>query len=295
MGYYSEQAHSSVERAGLVALIRMRAIPTDAQHGMCPDALEAAIRADLAQGLWPFFVCATLGTTNSCAFDSLERIGPVCTRHQLWLHVDAAYAGSFFACPELRGSLRGVEHATSFNFNAHKALLVNFDCSIVWVANRRHLIGSFEVHPVYLQSELDSPMPDFRHWHLALGRRFRALKVWFVLRIYGVHGLQRHLRTMVQRAEEFEARVVADEAFEVVEPVRLALVCFRLKGDNARTEALLAKIREDGRIHLVPGKFADVFFLRFVICYPDSEPKHVAFAFDVIKELANRVTAAAQN
>lgn len=289
VGYYSEQAHSSVERAGLVALIRMRAVPTDDKYSMCHEALKAMIKEDLEKGMWPFFVCASLGTTNSCAFDSLENIGPICQEHGLWLHVDAAYAGSFFACPELRTHAAGIDWATSFNFNAHKALLVNFDCSIVWVTDRRHLITAFEVNPVYLKSEIESPIPDFRHWHLALGRRFRALKIWFVLRMYGIKGIQAHLRNQVKMAQEFHDKIVADKDFEVVAPLEMGLVCFRIKGDNLKTESLLAKIREDGRIHLVPGKFKDVVFLRLAIVYSETEAKHVEFAFDVIRELTNRV------
>ena len=142
----------------------------------------------------PFFIVATLGTTNTCAFDNLAEIGPVANQNNLWLHVDAAYAGSAFICPEFRDKMAGIEYADSFNMNPHKWLLVNFDCSTLWFKDASHVVDSFSVDPVYFKHEMQGKVPDYRHWQIPLGRRFRSLKMWFVFRTYGVKGLRQHIR-----------------------------------------------------------------------------------------------------
>lgn len=188
--YFVDQAHSSVERAGLLGGITMRKLKANDQQKLRGDILEAAIKEDLAAGLIPFYVVATLGTTNSCAFDRLDEIGPVGNRYDVWVHVDAAYAGSAFICPEYRYLMKGVEHADSFNFNPHKWMLVNFDCSAMWLKDPNWVVNAFNVDPLYLKHDQQGSAPDYRHWQIPLGRRFRALKLWFVLRLYGVENLQ---------------------------------------------------------------------------------------------------------
>lgn len=185
-----DQAHSSVERAALLGGIKMRKLEADDQQKLRGETLEAAIKEDLADGLIPFYIVATLGTTNSCAFDRLDEIGPIGNRHNAWVHVDAAYAGSAFICPEYRHLMQGVETADSFNFNPHKWMLVNFDCSAMWLKDPNWIVNAFNVDPLYLQHEQQGSAPDYRHWQIPLGRRFRALKIWFVLRLYGVENLQ---------------------------------------------------------------------------------------------------------
>ncbi|XP_032332127.1 aromatic-L-amino-acid decarboxylase isoform X4 [Camelus ferus] len=225
VAYASDQAHSSVERAGLIGGVKLKAIPSDGKFALRASALQEALERDKAAGLIPFFfavlyqfpvhstvlrsykytqkfifffftVVATLGTTSCCSFDNLLEVGPVCHKEGVWLHVDAAYAGSAFICPEFRHLLDGVEFADSFNFNPHKWLLVNFDCSAMWVKKRTDLTGAFKLDPVYLKhSHQDSGLiTDYRHWQLPLGRRFRSLKMWFVFRLYGVTGLQAYIR-----------------------------------------------------------------------------------------------------
>lgn len=296
VAYGSDQAHCSVERAALIGGVKFKAIPSDGKFAMRASALQEVLEKDKAAGLIPFFVVATLGTTSCCSFDRLSEVGPICNREDLWLHVDAAYAGSAFICPEFRHLLNGVEFADSFNFNPHKWLLVNFDCSAMWVKKRVDLTGAFKLDPVYLQhSHQDSGLiTDYRHWQLPLGRRFRSLKMWFVFRMYGVKGLQAHIRKHVQLAHEFESLVRQDPRFEVCAEVTLGLVCFRLKGSNKLNEDLLDRISSAKKIHLVPCHLRGRFVLRFAICARTVEAAHVQQAWAHIRTLASALLEAAQ-
>ncbi|KAH3798066.1 aromatic-L-amino-acid decarboxylase-like [Dreissena polymorpha] len=290
VAYCSDQAHSSVERAGLIASIRMRKLPTDADCSLRGQTLRDAINKDRAQGLIPIFVCATLGTTPSCAFDNVKELGTLCQGESIWMHIDAAYAGSAFICPEFRPLLDGVELAESFNFNPHKWLKVNFDCSTMWVKDSNLLTEAFNVDPLYLKHDNQGAMPDYRHWHIPLGRRFRSLKLWFVLRTYGQKELQNYIRKDVTLAHQFEGMVVADDRFEIVGKVVMGLVCFRLKNaSNATNERLLKAINADGRIHMVPSEVRGVYFLRFAVCASRTTESDVSFAWDVIRELTESV------
>ncbi|XP_014386005.1 PREDICTED: aromatic-L-amino-acid decarboxylase, partial [Myotis brandtii] len=255
--YASDQAHCSVERAALIGGVKFKAIPSDGKFAMRASALQEALQQDKAAGLVPFFVVATLGTTPCCSFDRLSEVGPLCNWEDLWLHVDAAYAGSAFICPEFRHLLDGVEVGV--------------------VRKRADLTGAFKLDPVYLQhSHQDSGLiTDYRHWQLPLGRRFRSLKMWFVFRLYGVTGLQAHIRKHVRLAHEFEAAVQRDPRFEICAEVTLGLVCFRLKGSNKLNEDLLDRINGAKEIHLVPCHLRDKFVLRFAICSRAAESAHV--------------------
>lgn len=294
VAYASDQAHSSVERASLIGGVKLKAIPSDGSFAMRASALQEALDRDREAGLIPFFVVTTLGTTSCCSFDNLLEVGPVCNREDLWLHIDAAYAGSAFICPEFRPLLNGVEFADSFNFNPHKWLLVNFDCSAMWVKKRTDLTCAFKLDPVYLKhSHQDSGLiTDYRHWQIPLGRRFRSLKMWFVFRLYGVKGLQAYIRKHVQLAREFESLVRQDPRFEICAQVTLGLVCFRLKGSNQVNEALLQRINDAKKIHLVPCRLRDKFVLRFAICSRTVESTHVQLAWAHIQELAAAVLGA---
>ncbi|KAM9308236.1 aromatic-L-amino-acid decarboxylase [Gastrophryne carolinensis] len=293
VAYSSDQAHSSVERAGLISGVRMKKIQSDKNFIARGAALKKVLEADKAEGLIPVFVCATLGTTASCSFDNLEELGPICKEENIWLHIDAAYAGSAFICPEFRYLMKGVEFADSFNFNPHKWLLVNFDCSAFWVKRRSDLIGAFKLDPLYLQHDQQESglVTDYRHWQIPLGRRFRSLKLWFVLRMYGVKGLQEHIRKHVRLAYEFLELVKQDGRFEICAQVVLGLVCFRLKGSNKLNQSLLQKINDLKKIHLVPCCLEDKFVLRFAICAAATESRHITFAWKHIKELATKVLA----
>ncbi|KAE8750210.1 hypothetical protein FOCC_FOCC003018 [Frankliniella occidentalis] len=215
VAYTSDQAHSSVEKAGLIGLVQMRYIESDDHLSLRGDRLREALRKDRANGLIPFFLCATLGTTGACAFDNLMELGPICKEERLWLHVDAAYAGSAFICPEFRGWLAGIQFADSIAFNPSKWLMVHFDCTAMWVKNSNALHRTFNVEPLYLQHENSGLAIDYMHWQIPLSKRFRALKLWFVIRKYGIKGLQKHLREGVRLAQKFEALVLSDPRFEV--------------------------------------------------------------------------------
>uniref|UniRef100_A0A3B1IKA7 Aromatic-L-amino-acid decarboxylase n=1 Tax=Astyanax mexicanus TaxID=7994 RepID=A0A3B1IKA7_ASTMX len=257
VAYSSDQAHSSVERAALIGGVKMKKIPTDCKFAVRGEAFQKILEEDKAAGLIPFYFCATLGTTPSCAFDRITEIGPICNAEQLWLHIDAAYAGSAFICPEFRPLLDGVEFADSFNFNPHKWMLVNFDCSTMWVKNRSDIIGAFKMDPLYLKHDHQESglVTDYRHWQIPLGRRFRSLKMWFVFRMYGLRGLQEHIR----------------------------------KGSNELNEALLKKINSARTIHLVPCQLAGRFVLRFAVCSRTTESRHVQEAWAHISKLATEL------
>lgn len=194
VGYCSDLAHSSVERAGLMGGVSIKAVQSDDYCSLQGYALREQIIEDKRSGLVPFFVVATLGTTSVCSFDNLHSIGLVCREFNLWLHVDAAYAGNSFVCAENRASLRGIEFADSFDVNPHKWLQINFDCSTFFIKDSRLLVDAFNVDPLYLKHDKQGQIPDYRHWQIPLGRRFRSLKVWFVIRSLGVAGLQEYIR-----------------------------------------------------------------------------------------------------
>ncbi|XP_057325685.1 aromatic-L-amino-acid decarboxylase [Microplitis mediator] len=289
VAYCSRQAHSSVERAGLLGGVQFHQLDVDSKSRLRGNTLAEAILQDQEKGLIPFYVVATLGTTCCCAFDCLDELGIVSNREPIWLHVDAAYAGSAFICPEFRYLMKGIERADSFNFNPHKWMLVNFDCSAMWLKDPTNVINAFNVDPLYLKHDMQGSAPDYRHWQIPLGRRFRALKLWFVLRLYGVENLQKFIRKHVDQAHEFESYVLSDPRFEIIGEVILGLVCFRLKGSNELNESFLKRINGAGNIHLVPSKCCDVFFLRLAVCSRFSESKDIEFSWHEIKRIADQL------
>lgn len=289
VAYSSNQSNSSVEKAGLLGSMQMRLLQCDDEGQLRGDVLLEAIREDQAKGLIPCYVVANLGTTPTCAFDKLEEIGPICNRENIWLHIDAAYAGTAFICPEYRHLMNGVEYADSFNFNPHKWMLVNFDCSAMWVKDAKYLVEAFNVDRIYLKDNHKGLAPEYRHWQIALGRRFRALKLWFVLRIYGVEGIQKHVRDHVALAKYFEQLVRADQRFEVCAS-SMGLVCFKLKGDDdSLTVKLIDRILERKNIYLVTGHFNNMHVVRFAICGRLTERKHIDFAWNEFSSQADDI------
>jgi aromatic-L-amino-acid/L-tryptophan decarboxylase len=287
--YTSTQGHSSIEKAARLAGLgdhAVRLITVDGTHAMDPAALRAALESDRAAGLVPALVVATIGTTSTTAVDPLPEIGALCQEYGVWLHVDAAYAGAAAACPELRWSHAGVEFADSYCFDPHKWLLTGFDCDAFWVADRAELIQALTVLPEYLRNAAteSGAVIDYRDWQVPLGRRFRALKLWFVLRWYGTEGLRAHIRSGVALAQEFAAWVRADPRFEVVGPHPFSLVCFRLReGDN---EDLLRRLNADGSVYLTHTKVDGQFTLRLAIGAPQTTGEHVEAAWRLIQSLA---------
>ncbi|XP_077483212.1 histidine decarboxylase [Amblyomma americanum] len=289
VAYCSDQAHSSVEKAGLIGMVKMHYVESDDDLSMRGWALKEAMDKDRAKGLIPFYVCATLGTTGAVAFDNLQEVGVICERYSVWLHVDAAYAGSSFVCPEFRHWLRGIDYADSIVCNTSKWMMVHFDCSCLWVKNSSTIHHAFNVEPLYLQHENSGYAVDFMHWQIGLSRRFRSLKLWFVLRSYGVAGIQDHIRRSVQMAEIFESLVEADKRFEIPAKRHLGVVVFRLKGPNATTEKLLKRLNASGKLHCVPAAFKGKYVIRYVVTSTHTNEADILRDWSVICQTADEV------
>jgi len=287
VAYTSNQAHSSIEKAAKVAGIgrkNLRLIEVDANFAMRADLLAKQIADDKRAGLVPFFVSATVGTTSSNAIDPVPEIARLCRENNLWLHVDSAMSGTAALCPEFRFINQGVEHADSYCFNPHKWMFTNFDCDCFYVANRKALIQALSVLPEYLKNKAteSGAVIDYRDWQIPLGRRFRALKLWFVIRHYGVEGLQHHVREHVRLTQQFANWVRADDRFEVMAPVPLNLVCFRLKAGDDANQALLDRLNRSGELHLTHTKLRDKLTLRMCIGQTNTEERHVRGAWERI-------------
>lgn len=293
--YSSEETHSSIEKGVKIAGLgreNLRLIPTDEHFAMIPEKLEEAILKDRGDGLKPACVVATLGTTSSTAIDPLPEIGPICQKYDLWLHVDAAFAGSAAILPEKRWMLEGARFMDSFVFNPHKWLFTNFDCSAYYVKDPAALVRTFEIHPEYLRTGVDAQVRNYRDWGIQLGRRFRALKLWFVLRSYGLKGLQAILREHIRLAQLFKGWVEADQRFELMAPVPLSLVCFRLNDGRPEAElnelnrTLLDRVNATGRVFLTHTSLRDRYVLRLAIGQRTTQERHVRQAWEIIQEEA---------
>lgn len=289
VAYCSDQAHSSVEKAGLIGLVKMRYIESDDNLSMRGDKFLEAMQNDREKGLIPFFLCATLGTTGACAFDNLQELGPICAQEDVWMHVDAAYAGAALICPEYRHFMAGVEYANSLVFNAAKWFMVSFDCTVMWVKNSGSLHRTFNVEPIYLQHENTGLAIDFMHWQIGLSKRFRAIKLWFVIRSFGVAGLQKHIREGVRMAQKFEALVKSDPRFEIPATRHLGLVVFRLKGENELTEKLLKKINSSGKLHCVPACLKGKYVIRFTVTSTYTTVEDITRDWGIIRAVASEV------
>ncbi|KAG1657179.1 Multidrug resistance protein 1 [Nymphon striatum] len=359
MAYCSKEAHSCVEKAAMIGFVKLRILDTDEKFSLRGHTLAKAMESNSQAGhYWDLtdeifnrinvtssrsnyvkfmidnpeaarrmHACATLGTTSCCSFDRIEEIGPICEKEDVWLHVDAAYAGSSFICPEVQHLMKGIEYAHSFNMNPNKWMLVNFDCSTMWVKDRFKLTQALVVDPLYLQhsysvtSVTDYPTggvivvfrcPDhlyptkneecrtlisctvilhmrrdkWLHWGIPLSRRFRSLKLWFVIRKYGVEGLQKYVREHVRLAKKFESLVKKDDRFEVANQVHLGLVCFRLKGSNMWNQKLLSSINASAKLHMVPASLNDRYVIRFCVCAENAKDSDIVYAWDVISQFA---------
>lgn len=296
--YASTETHSSIEKGVKIAGLgreNLVMIPTDAALAMRPDRLEEAIRADERNGHRPACVVATLGSTSSAAVDPLAEIGLVCRHHGLWLHVDAAYAGTAALLPEQRAMLRGAEYLDSFVFNPHKWMLTNFDCSAYFVRDPGLLVRTFEIHPEYLKTGADAVVRNYRDWGIQLGRRFRALKLWFVIRSYGVEGLQAMVREHLRLARLFEGWVRDDERFELLAPVNFSLVCFRWNGGrseealNVFNKRLLDRVNASGKVYLTHTSLGEKFTLRLVVGQRTTAERHVREAWRLLTEEAEKL------
>ncbi|KAL0154185.1 hypothetical protein M9458_050511 [Cirrhinus mrigala] len=325
IAYASDQAHSSVEKAGLISLVKIRFLETDEAFSLRGETLQRAIDEDRRRGFVPVMVnepqpisrlvrycaalCATLGSTGVCSFDRLDELGPICAREGLWLHVDAAYAGSALLCPELRYFLNGIEFADSFVFNPSKWMMVHFDCTAFWVKNKMKLQQTFTVDPLYLRHE-NSDATDFMHWQISLSRRFRSLKLWFVMRSFGLKNLQAHIRHSVEMAKLFESLVRNDTNFQIPAQRHLGLVVFCLRvrerrfstktpeqqtgtgtanAGNAATQELLRKLTKSGQMFLIPAAIGNKLIIRFAVTSQFTSAQDIQRDWSLVQQTAREV------
>jgi aromatic-L-amino-acid decarboxylase len=294
--YTSDQSHSSVEKAALLAgfgRANIRAIAHDAAYAMGPDALEAAVREDIAQGKRPCAVVATTGTTTSTALDPIEATARVARQYGLWLHVDAAMAGSAMILPECRWMWQGIEGADSLVFNPHKWLGTVFDCSLYYVKDPQHLIRVMSTNPSYLQSAADGRVKNLRDWGIPLGRRFRALKLWCLLRAEGVARLQARLRRDLDNARWFADQVRSTPNWRVLAPVPLQTICVRheppgIEGENLNkhTVAWVEQLNRSGETYLTPALLDGRWMVRVSIGAEQTERQHVEALWAVMRREA---------
>lgn len=293
--YTSEQAHSSVEKAAIVLGLGqegVRKVPTDEEYRMRPDALEEAIREDLRDGWRPVCVVATVGTTSTTSVDPVDEIAEVCARYGVWLHVDAAYGGAAAILPEMRWVLRGCERADSFLVNPHKWLFTPIDCTAFYTRRPEVLRAAFSLVPEYLQTPV-TDVVNYMDYGIQLGRRFRALKLWMVIRMFGVRGLQEALRGHLQLAREFAGWVDASDQFERVAPVPFSTVCFRhrapgrpLEEANRFNERLLEAVNATGEAYLSHTVLRGRYVLRLAVGNLRTERRHVRRCWDLLQEHA---------
>ena len=296
--YTSAHAHSSVDKAALLAgfgRANVRHVPHDEQYAMKADALEAAIQDDLSRGLRPCAIVATTGTTTTTSLDPVSAIAPLAERHGLWLHVDAAMAGSAMVLPECRWMWDGVEQADSVVINPHKWLGAAFDCSVYFVRDPEHLVRVMSTNPSYLQSSADGRVTNYRDWGIPLGRRFRALKLWFLVREQGVGGLQSRLRRDIANAQWLAEQVRQTKNWRLLAPVPLQTLCVRHEPDglsggalDRHTRAWCDRLNRSGAAYLTPAILDDRWMVRVSIGSEPTERSHVETLWAMMQQEVER-------
>jgi aromatic-L-amino-acid decarboxylase len=298
--YCSTEGHSSIEKAVKIAGLgseNLRKIEVDDHQAMIPNALDRSVREDLKNGHVPLAIVAAIGTTGSTAIDPLKPIARIARANNIWLHVDAAYAGTALILPENRWMIDGIEEADSFVFNPHKWMFTNFDCSAYFVKNQESLIRTFEMSPEYLKTPEDQRVNNYRDWGIQLGRRFRALKLWFVIRHFGVSGLQDKVRNHIAWARDLETEINQSDRFEMLAPVPLATLCFRYHPPglddeddlNRINSELLDRLNKSKKIYLTHTKLSGKFTLRLVIGQTRLRKEHVNRAWKIIRDSAGEI------
>ncbi|PKV51528.1 aromatic-L-amino-acid decarboxylase [Aquimarina sp. MAR_2010_214] len=291
--YCSEETHSSIEKGAKIAGVgksNVIKIPTDDKLAMNPELLLDSINEDIANGYQPLCIVVAIGTTGTMAIDPLNKIANISEKLNIWLHVDAAYAGSALLLPEYQELIAGIEKADSFVFNAHKWLFTNFDCSIYFVKDKNALVNTFEILPEYLKSKTDGVVSNHSDWGVPLGRRFRSLKLWFVMRYYGLEGLQNKLRFHIELAKWLENEIVKSSEFELIVPRSMNLVCFRFKPQkpysnkdlNNINEELLHKLNATGLIYLTHTKVNGIYTLRMSVGQTNIKKHHIEKSWQLI-------------
>lgn len=292
--YCSTEAHSSIDKAVRIAGIgseNLIKVGVDENFAMQITELEESIKKDLKNGFKPLAVIAALGTTGSTAVDPLKEIGAICKKYDIWYHIDAAYAGTALMLPENGDLIGGINYADTFVFNPHKWMFTNFDCSAYYVKDQKALINTFSILPEYLRTSEGDSVNNYRDWGIALGRRFRALKLWFVLRSFGTEGLKSKVRSHIQWARELSEEISSSENFEIMAPVPFATICFRylppgiddIEEINSINNSLLEDLNSTGKIYLTHTKLNGKFTLRIVIGQTSQTRAHIDSAWDLIK------------
>jgi aromatic-L-amino-acid decarboxylase len=297
--YCSEEAHSSVEKAVKIAGIgseNLIKIQTNEDFSMIPEALEERVKSDIRDGFKPLCVIGTIGTTSTTAVDPIEKIGKICRKHYIWFHVDAAYAGSAMLLEEMRHHLQGIEYVDTYVFNPHKWMFTNFDCSAYFVRDKEALIRTFDIMPEYLKTDLDTKVNNYRDWGIQLGRRFRALKLWFVIRHYGTEGLKVRIKQHLEYGKMMKEYLDNDADFEVMAPMLFNLICFRYNPQNIAEEdlnsinkKLLDEINASGKAFMTHTKLKGKFVIRFVASNAYLEERHIHEAWELIRSKANSI------
>lgn len=298
--YCSSEAHSSIEKAVRIAGIgsrNLRKINVDSEFRMLSGELEEKIQDDIKKGYIPACIVSAVGTTGTCAIDPVGEISSIAKKYNTWHHIDAAYAGTALILPEFRDDVKGLDLADSFVFNPHKWMFTNFDCSALFVRDKVHLQNTFRLVPVYLRNKNDTEVNDFSNWGIQLGRRFRSLKLWFVIRYYGTKGLQAMVREHIRLASLFEEKIQNSEQFQLLVPRTLSVVVFRFFKPNETkaydlnvfNEKLLENINRTGEIYLSHTLVDDKFAIRFVCSQTHVEERHIDKAFEVIDSVANEL------
>jgi len=295
--YCSTEAHSSIEKAVKIAGIgknNLVKIPVDSTFSMSVDLLEEAIQKDIDNGYKPISVVAAFGSTGTTSIDPIKEIGEICRKFNIWYHIDAAFAGSALILQEMKHLCNGIEFADTFVFNPHKWLFTNFDCSAYFVKDKEALIRTFEIMPEYLKTNYDNHVNNYRDWGIQLGRRFRALKLWFVIRSYGIDGLREKLREHIRLANIIKNKIENSKDFELLAPVLFNTICFRLKPVNINdverlnliNEKLIESLNNSGKVFFTHTKLNGKYTIRLVIGQTNVDEKHVLSAWEMIKEEA---------
>lgn len=296
--YTSEQIHSSIDKAVKIAGLgscNLRKISVDENFAMRAEELHEKIIEDIENGFKPLCVVSAIGTTSTTAIDPIKEISAICLKYNVWHHVDAAYAGSALVCPELRWMSEGADMADSFVFNPHKWMFTNFDCTAYFVKDPNALVNTFAIMPDYLKTNVDDEVKNYRDWGIPLGRRFRALKLWFVIREMGVAGIQEKIRKHVALGKWLAEQVSKHSDFELIAPVPLNTVCFRYtKGEESildkLNENIMNTINESGKLFFTQTRLNDKYVLRLAFGNTNLEPYHVENAWQLIQDTAKQLS-----
>lgn len=299
--YSSSHVHSSIDKAVKIAGIGVQnlvRIPVDENFSMIPSELEKAILADKETGYLPLCVVSALGTTSSTAVDPIDEITQITQKHGLWHHIDAAFAGTALLLPEFQHLIQGHQGADSYVFNPHKWMFTNFDCTVFFIREPQYLVNTFSLTPEYLKTQLDDQVNNYRDWGIQLGRRFRALKLWFVIRTYGMEGIRAKLRNHLELAQKAKSWIENEADMEILAPVNFNTICFRmnlanLPSDqlNSLNESWMNRVNQTGKVFFSHTKLNDSYVIRWVIGQTDVQEKHIAAAWSLLKEEKQKLLA----